>query len=169
MSRRLLLVRHAKSSWDDASLADRERPLAGRGRKAAERMGAHLRTEGHLRPDVVLCSPSRRTRETLGLLKFRDAEVTYDAELYAASGHELLIRARDVRADAEVVAIVGHNPGIQDLSIQLVRDDAQAGAVRLRQKFPTCAVAIFDVDCEWRDVAAERVRLASFVVPKDLP
>jgi phosphohistidine phosphatase len=168
MNRRLLLIRHAKSSWEDASLSDRERPLAGRGRKAAERMGAHLRNEG-LRPDVVLCSPSRRTRETLELLEFPGAEVTYLDELYGASAHVLLAGAREVRDDAEVVAVVGHNPGIQDLSIELASDDAAAGAVRLRQKFPTCAVAIFDVDGAWHDVATGRVRLASFVVPKDLP
>ena len=168
MNRRLLLIRHAKSSWDDASLSDRERPLAGRGRKAAERMGAHLRSEG-LRPDVVLSSPSRRTRQTLELLEFTGAEVTYLEELYGASAHDLLASAREVRDDADVVAVVGHNPGVQDLSIELARDDAAEEAVRLRQKFPTCAVAIFDVDGAWRDVATGRVRLVSFVVPKDLP
>jgi phosphohistidine phosphatase len=168
MNHRLLLIRHAKSSWDDASLPDRERPLAGRGRKAAERMGAHLRNEG-LRPDVVLCSPSRRTRETLELLEFSGAEVTYVDELYGASAHDLLASAREVRDDAEVIAVVGHNPGVQDLSIELARDEAAEEALRLRQKFPTCAVAIFDVDGAWRDVATGRVRLASFVVPKELP
>ena len=168
MNHRLLLMRHAKSSWDDASLSDRERPLAGRGRKAAERMGAHLRSEG-LRPDVVLSSPSRRTRQTLELLEFTGAEVTYLEELYGASAHDLLASAREVRDDADVVAVVGHNPGVQDLSIELARDDAAEEAVRLRQKFPTCAVAIFDVDGAWRDVATGRVRLVSFVVPKDLP
>ena len=167
MNRRLLLIRHAKSSWDDASLSDRERPLAGRGRKAAERMGAHLRSEG-LRPDVVLSSPSMRTRETLELLEFSGAEVTYLDGLYGAGASDLLASAREVRDDAGVVAVVGHNPGIQDLSIELASDDAAARAVRLRQKFPTCAVAIFDVDGAWRDVATGRVRLASFVVPKDL-
>jgi phosphohistidine phosphatase len=168
MNHRLLLIRHAKSSWNDASLPDRERPLAGRGRKAAERMGAHLRNEG-LHPDVVLCSPSRRTRETLELLEFSGAEVTYVDELYGASAHDLLASAREVRDDAEVIAVVGHNPGVQDLSIELARDEAAEEALRLRQKFPTCAVAIFDVDGAWRDVATRRVRLASFVVPKELP
>jgi phosphohistidine phosphatase len=168
MNHRLLLIRHAKSSWDDDSLADRERPLAGRGRKAAERMGAHLQNEG-LRPDVVLCSPSRRTRETLELLEFSGAEVTYLDELYGASAGDLLASVREARDDAEVVAVVGHNPGIQDLSIELASHDAAADAVRLRQKFPTCALAIFDVDSGWRDIAIGRVRLASFVVPKDLP
>ena len=168
MNRRLLLIRHAKSSWDDASLSDRERPLTGRGRKAAVRVGAHLRSEG-LRPDVVLSSPSMRTRETLELLEFPGAEVTYLDELYGAGAGDLLASAREVRDDAEVVAVVGHNPGIQDLSIELASDDAAEGAVRLRQKFPTCAVAIFDVDGAWRVVATGRVRLASFVVPKDLP
>jgi phosphohistidine phosphatase len=168
MSRRLLLIRHAKSSWGDPSLPDRERPLAGRGRKAAERMGAHLRNAG-LRPDVVLCSPSRRTRETLELMAFPGAEVTYLDELYGASAPDLLASAREVRDDAEVIAIVGHNPGVQDLSIELAKDDSTEEARRVRQKFPTCGVAIFDVDGAWPDVATGRVRLASFVVPKELP
>jgi phosphohistidine phosphatase len=168
MSRRLLLIRHAKSSWGDASLPDRERPLAGRGRKAAERMGAHLRNAG-LRPDIVLCSPSRRTRETLELMEFPGAEVTYLDELYGASAPDLLASAREVRDDAEVIAVVGHNPGVQDLSIELAKDESTEEALRLRQKFPTCAVAVFDVDGAWRDVATGRVRLASFVVPKELP
>lgn len=168
MSPRLLLIRHAKSSWDDASLSDRERPLAKRGRTAAERMGPHLRKKG-LHPDTVLCSSAMRTRETLELLEFRGADVTYLDELYGASAQELLEGASEVRAGAEVVAIVGHNPGVQDLAIELTGNDAATGAARLRQKFPTCAVAIFDVDGAWSDLAPERVRLASFVVPKDLP
>ena len=168
MSHRLLLIRHAKSSWDDASLADRERPLAKRGRDAAERMGAHLRHEGQ-RPDVVLCSASTRTRETLELLRFRDADVAYLDELYGASSHELLGSVGEVRDDAEVVALIGHNPGMQDLAIALAGNDATAGAVRLREKFPTCAVAAFDVEGSWRDLGPERIRLVSFVVPKELP
>jgi phosphohistidine phosphatase len=168
MSRRLLLIRHAKSSWDDPSLPDRDRPLAKRGRKAAERMGAHLRRSG-LRPDVVLCSSSTRTRETLELLGWRGAYVSFLDELYAASAHELLESVADVRLDAQIVSVIGHNPGMHDLAIELAGNDDADDAVRLREKFPTCAAAVFDVEGAWRDLAPENTRLASFVVPKELP
>jgi phosphohistidine phosphatase len=168
MARRLLLIRHAKSSWDEPSLPDRNRPLAKRGRKAAERIGVHLRREG-VRPDVVLCSPSTRTRETLELLRFRRADISFPSELYGASAHELLENVSAVGDDAELVAVIGHNPGMQDLAVQLAGNDAVAGAVRLRERFPTCAVATFDIEGTWRDLTPERSRLASFVVPRDLP
>lgn len=168
MSHRLLLIRHAKSSWDDPALPDRERPLTKRGRKAAERVAAHLRRAGH-RPDLVLCSPSRRTRETLELLKLGGADAVVDDGLYGANDDDLLARLRELPEDAGTVAVIGHNPGMQDLAIELVGSDAAAGAVRLRERFPTAAMAVFDVEGRWRDLAPSRVRLASFVVPKDLP
>jgi phosphohistidine phosphatase len=163
-----LLIRHAKSSWDDSTLADRERPLAKRGRKAAERIGAYLRREG-LRPEIVLCSPSKRTRETLEILGLRDADVVFPEDLYSASADELLALVHEVDADAAIIAVIGHNPGMHDLAIKLVGNDAAADAVRLREKFPTCAVAVFDVDRAWRELAPTNARLASFVVPKELP
>jgi phosphohistidine phosphatase len=168
MTHRLLLIRHAKSSWDEPTLADRERPLAKRGRKAAERVGAHLRRES-LRPDLVLCSASTRTRETLELLALRDVDRSIEEELYAATAEELLARLRRVPEEAATVAVIGHNPGIQELATELVGADAAAGGVRLREKFPTGAVAVFDVRGPWRDVASDRARLASFVIPRELP
>jgi phosphohistidine phosphatase len=168
MSHRLLLIRHAKSSWDEPSLLDRERPLSKRGRKAAERVAAHLRRAGH-RPDLVLCSPSKRTRETLERLGLGAVERLVEDGLYGATDDDLLARLRELPEGAGTVAVIGHNPGVQDLAIELVGSDAAAGAVRLREKFPTAAVAVFDVEGNWRDLAKSRVRLASFVVPKDLP
>jgi phosphohistidine phosphatase len=168
MSHRLLLIRHAKSSWDDPSLPDRERPLTKRGRKAAERVAAHLRQAGH-RPDLVLCSPSIRTRETLERLALGAVDAVVEDGLYGANEDDLLARLREVPEGAGTVAVIGHNPGMQDLAIELVGSDAAAGAVRLRERFPTAAVAAFDVKGHWRDLAPSRVRLTSFVVPKDLP
>jgi phosphohistidine phosphatase len=168
MSHRLILIRHAKSSWDDPSLPDRERPLSKRGRRAAERVAAHFRQAGH-RPDLVLCSPSKRTRETLERLGLGAVETVVEDGLYGAADDDLLERLRELPEDAGTVAVIGHNPGMQDLAIKLVGSDAAAGSVRLREKFPTAAVAVFDVEGHWRDLAKSRVRLASFVVPKDLP
>jgi phosphohistidine phosphatase len=168
MDRRLLLIRHAKSSWDDPALPDRKRPLSGRGRKAAARVGGYLRRED-LRPDLVLCSPATRARETLELLGLRDANAVYPADVYGASADELLELVRSADADAATVAVIGHNPEVQDLATELAGNDAAADAVRLREKFPTCSVAVFDVDGPWRDLTPRHVRLTSFVVPKELP
>lgn len=167
MTHRLLLVRHAKSSWDDATLADRDRPLAKRGRKAAERVGAHLRRAG-LRPDLVLCSPARRTRETAERMELGDADLAFEDDLYGAVDDELLSRLRRVPEDASTVAVIGHNPGMQDLAIELAGNDPRRDAVRLRERFPTAAVAVFEVDGAWSELGHATVALASFVVPREL-
>lgn len=167
MSHLLLLLRHAKSSWDEPSLPDRERPLSKRGRLAAERMGAHLRNEG-LVPSLVLCSSSRRTQETLERLDLGDTEARFEDALYGAGEQELLSRLRDVTAGAVSVAVIGHNPGMHDLAIELAGSDLGEPAARVREKFPTGAVAVFEVDGAWRDLAPGRTRLTSFVVPREL-
>jgi phosphohistidine phosphatase len=117
----------------------------------------------------VLCSPATRTRQTLELLGVRKAEIAFPEDLYGASADELLSLVRGVGPEAATVAVIGHNPGMQDLAVELAGNDAAAEAVRLREKFPTCAVAVFDVDRAWHELAPIRARLASFVVPKDLP
>ena len=134
---RLLLLRHAKSSWDDPSLADHDRPLAPRGHRAAERMADHLRSSVP-HPDLVLCSPALRTRETLDRMSnaFGDAEVVVDDELYGAGDDELLERLRAVDDRFETVAVIGHNPGIHDLAIALAGSGAEPGADARRSSRP---------------------------------
>ena len=166
MTRRLLLIRHAKSSWDDAGLPDHERPLSARGRRSAALLGAYLRAEGLL-PDVVLCSSSRRTRETLERLAIDEAEPRVEDELYGADHRELLERLRRLQ-DAGAVALIGHNPGIHDFAVDLAGPDLGDGAVRLREKFPTGALARYEVDGAWADLEPGRARLVAFVVPRDL-
>jgi phosphohistidine phosphatase len=165
--KRLLLIRHAKSSWDDPALADHERPLAPRGQKAAERIAEHL-GDADVTIDVVLCSSSRRTRETLELLSasFGDAEVLVEDRLYGASAGDLLDRLREVPDGVSGVALIGHNPGIQDLTIELARDGPHVG--RALKKFPTAAVAVLEFDAPWSELASGGARLTSFTVPKDL-
>ena len=164
---RLLLLRHAKSSWDDPSLADRDRPLAPRGHRAAERMADHLRS-GVPRPDLVLCSSALRTRETLDRMSnaFGDVEVVVDDELYGADDDELLERLRALDDRLETVAVIGHNPGIHDLAIALAGSGAERD--RLEAKFPTGALAVLAFDGPWRDVSAGGGRLEAFVTPRDL-
>ena len=165
--KRLLLIRHAKSSWDDPALADHERPLAPRGQKAADRIVEHL-GEADATIDLVLCSSSRRTRETLERLSaaFGEAEVLVEDGLYGASAGDLLDRLHDVPDAVGGVAVIGHNPGIQDLTIELARDGPDVG--RALKKFPTAAVAVLEFVAPWSGLADGSARLVRFTVPKDL-
>jgi phosphohistidine phosphatase len=163
----LLLIRHAKSSWDDTSLPDRDRPLSARGRRAAERIGEHLRSEG-LVPDLVLCSTARRTRETLERLALPEVDARFEDELYGAAAEEIQSRIRSVPPDAGSIAVIGHNPGMHDLAAGLGALDAGEAGVRLRAKLPTGGVAVFDVDEPWSRLGPEGVRLVAFVTPREL-
>jgi phosphohistidine phosphatase len=162
--KRLFLLRHAKSSWDEAGLADRDRPLAPRGRRATKLMARHLRDE-KISPSLVLCSPAQRTRETLEEVG-PSGEVQIEDELYGASETELLERLREVPDTTESVMLIGHNPAIQELAVGL----AGAGDRRadVERKFPTGALATLTVPDHWRELAPGSAELVAFVTPKEL-
>jgi phosphohistidine phosphatase len=128
----LYLVRHAKSDWEDPALADRDRPLAARGRKAASTLAGHIERSG-ISPALVLCSPARRTMDTLRLISgsFRDpVEILVEDELYGAPMGELLRRLRRVPAPTPSVMLIGHNPAIHELALTLLSTGASRGADR---------------------------------------
>jgi phosphohistidine phosphatase len=159
--KRLFLLRHAKSSWDDPDLDDHERPLARRGRKASKRMAGHL-GRGDVEPQLVLCSSARRTRETLERISpalGEEASVLVERELYAASADELLERLRRVPDETSSVMLIGHNPGIARLALLL-------GG--LERKYPTGALATLAFEGSWGDLGPEAAGLVDFVRPKDL-
>ncbi len=167
----LVLLRHAKSSWDDDSLPDHSRPLAPRGRRAAPAVAARLRELGVL-PDLVVSSTSQRTRETvqLALEHLGDAAVDFDEGLYLAGPSHMLRSIRSTSESVETLILVGHNPGMHEIAIALTDREHSTAAARLDAKFPTAAVAVveFDVD-RWDEVGPGEGRLAHFVRPKDLP
>jgi phosphohistidine phosphatase len=169
--RQLLLLRHAKSSWDDASLADFDRPLAQRGREAAPLMGRELARRGWL-PDLALVSPALRTRQTWDLVAAELAQAppaSFPDPLYEASTQTLLTEARRTADNVRVLLLVGHNPGLEDFARELAGDNSDAKALaRLRQKFPTAALARFKVEGSWADLDAGAARLSHFLRPKDL-
>ena len=167
----LYLLRHAKSSWADSSLADHDRPLNGRGRRAAQSMGTHLREEGH-RPELVHCSTAARTRETLAAvvkeLDFAPA-IDWDGDLYLAAPHQMLDLVRSVPETVESVLMVGHNPGTGILADVLCADGDAASLDLMRTKFPTAALAIIDLEVDrWEEVRNDCGRLRSFTRPRDL-
>ena len=166
--RSLYLLRHAKSSWSDPTLPDRERPLAPRGQRDAKRIAGHLVRLG-IAPELVLCSSARRTRETLELLEpaLGAATVRLEAELYGASAETLLERLRAVPEPVASVLLIGHNPGLEDLALEL----ASAGTelARLETKFPTAALATLTIaTATWQRLSRGDAVLAAYVVPKQL-
>ena len=162
------LLRHAKSSWDNPGLDDHDRPLAPRGRKAAKRMARHL-ADGGVAPGLVLCSSAVRTRQTLeriaaGLPEGTPTEI--EDGLYAANASALVERLRRVPDGINGVMVVAHNPGLQDLALLLAgRGD---GLERLREKFPTCALATLACERRWDELHAGSCELVALVVPRDL-
>jgi phosphohistidine phosphatase len=164
----LFLLRHAKSSWDDPGLTDHDRPLAPRGRRAAKAIAEHLCAEG-LAPDLVLCSSSVRTRETLERIAAAlgdEVRVDIERELYAASADRLLERLRAVDDGVGSVMLVGHNPGIEQLAFRLAGDGEKLAD--LRRKYPTAALATLEFDGRWSELEPGAARLADFVKPKQL-
>jgi phosphohistidine phosphatase len=174
----LILLRHAKSSWDYAQLSDFKRPLAKRGKKAAPEMGAALARLG-LRPDLILCSGAARARETLALvlpeLGSQSPPVVYDDALYMALPDGLLTGLHAIKPDHhgksfQCVMMVGHNPGFEELAMLLVGDGPAAELAELADKFPTAGAAVITFDTElWSEVGPGRGRLNHFITPKRLP
>jgi phosphohistidine phosphatase len=161
-TKRLFVLRHAKSSWDNPGLDDHERPLAARGRRAVELLGRHLRESG-IRPALVLCSSSRRTRETLDGVS-PGGETLIEPGLYGASAQDVLDRLRRVPEDVESVMVIGHNPALQTVVLRLVVNGASVPAgsdlEAIQQKFPTAALATLTFDCASSELAPGCAELA---------
>jgi phosphohistidine phosphatase len=170
MSRRLVLLRHAKSSWETAGLADHDRPLAPRGKRAVEALRHHL-AGAHLAPDLVLCSTARRAVETWeGMAPAcPGAPVELAPELYGATAGDLLRRLRQVPSTIECVVMVGHNPGLGDLATGLAASGPADLLRRLQTKFPTGALATLVVPGPWANLRWSTAELADYVVPRELP
>ena len=169
-AKHLFVLRHAKSSWDDPGLDDRERPLAPRGRRAVKVLAEHFEADG-IAPALILCSSSRRTRETfegLGL----GGEALIEDELYAASPAHLLERLQRIPDEVESVMVIGHNPAMQVLVLRLAgvgRDELNGSQLpEVQRKFPTGACATLTFDGAWSALRSGDARLEAFVRPKQL-
>jgi phosphohistidine phosphatase len=167
----LALLRHAKSSWDDHNLDDFDRPLNDRGRQAAPVM-AQMLASLKFKPQLVLCSPSRRTRETLTLIEPVFAKsppaIDFEKRLYLAGASDILARLRLVPAPASAVLVIGHNPGLHALAAHLAISGDAGQLARLEEKFPTAALAVFSFPSPaWGDVTVQSGHLEAFITPKD--
>ena len=166
--KRLRLLRHAKSSWDEPGLDDRARPLAPRGRKATRRLARWI-AENDVRPGLVLCSPALRARETIDPLldALGTPEVVIDERLYHASASGLLHCVRELADTLDEVLLVGHNPGLADLSLMLARPGALRD--RVAAKLPTGAFATLEADAgRWSAIGPATADLVGLVLPREL-
>ncbi len=172
--RQLLLMRHAKSSWDDPRLSDHARPLNARGRQSAAAMRRAMHELG-LAPDMVLVSSARRTLQTLEALEpWDDTPLVEPMDaLYLASAPQLLTVLRGVAETTRSVLLLGHNPGLHELAMLLAGPRAMASGApvtsRLAEGYPTGALAEFAVAGSWRSLGEGGGRLLRFLCPRDLP
>lgn len=166
MTLRLILMRHAKSDWEDALASDHERILNKRGRNSCDVIGPWLARHGYL-PDQVLCSDAARTQETWARLgpHLPDApRVELHSDLYLAGPAKLLSALKS--ATGQTVAMLAHNPGIGDFASGIL---AQRPSHAQFARFPTLStlVADFDID-QWSDLERASGRATDFIVPRDL-
>ncbi|WP_375280209.1 histidine phosphatase family protein [Pseudooctadecabacter sp.] len=162
MTKRLILMRHAKSGWDDPTLSDIDRPLNARGRADATALGGWLKDSAYL-PDAVLCSAATRTRETLALLNIQ-ATVTFMEGLYLAPPAHMMEALKDCSADT--ILLIGHNPGIGDLAQDIVTN---APDHKQFYDYPTGATLVCDLPItNWANAVSRSAQMVDFIVPRDL-
>ena len=168
----LSLLRHAKSSWDSPGLDDFDRPLARRGEEAAPRMGAYMKKH-RIAPQLILCSTAARTRQTLDLVLPHLAgppAVAYEDALYLAAAKALLARVRKIDPKVTHALLVGHDPGMHELAVDLAATGDAEALAALARKFPTAGLAVIGFKASaWSTIASRKGRLELFVTPKTLP
>ncbi len=168
MQRHLLLVRHVKSAWDDRSLSDHDRPLAPRGVNALPLLSDYLAAAGPA-PEVVICSPARRTVDTLAGIRDAlpdEAEIRMEEDVYLAAPQTLLSLVHDIDVDVGCAMVLGHNPGIQDLATRLVGDGDAELRHQLVTKLPTGAAVTLSFDGAWADLGDGLARLEALFMPR---
>lgn len=165
-------MRHAKAEPAAAGTRDIDRPLSLRGRAVAPLMGRYIAAQA-LAPDRVLVSTARRTRETWEALApaLRGSPAfAYEPRLYEAAPKALLALLREVPREVQTALLIGHNPGVQELAALLAGSGDDEARLRLREKFPTAALAVLDFPLDdWGGLKPSSGRLDRFVTPRMLP
>jgi phosphohistidine phosphatase len=168
--KRLAILRHAKSSWDDPKLDDFDRPLNERGWKAARRIGGEMKHR-RMRFDLVLASPAARVRETIDGLQEKfglEVPIRFESQIYAATEATLLELVRGLPDTVSAPLCVGHNPGLERLIVKLARDDQGGLRDRIAGKYPTAALAVIELPAKrWKDVQPGSGEVVDLILPKD--
>ena len=166
--RRLVVLRHAKSAWP-TGVDDHDRPLGPRGLRDAPAAGRAL-AEADCLPDLALCSTAERARHTLELAAAEwgaPPPVRHDPRLYGADVPELLAVVREVPPEIGTLLLVGHNPGLEELVLELAGDALDDALDTVRTKFPTSAVAVLAWRGDsWHDLAPGTALLTGVIVPR---
>lgn len=168
----LSLLRHAKSSWDDPVERDFDRPLNGRGHRAARRMGEWLKENGPLF-DLVVASPALRIRQTIeGVEAGLEAKLrpVFDKRIYMASAASLFELIQETPDDVGHLLLIGHNPGLEDLLLLATEGDVSTLRGEAEVKYPTATFATVELPLDRWAEAEEGLagRLKAFVRPRDL-
>lgn len=168
----LLILRHAKAGSDKPGLSDIDRPLAPRGRAAAPAMG-HFIAAHAMEPDLILCSTAKRTRETLALIHpelLSKPEVVLSEELYLAESEQIRGVIRANSKGCKRIMIIGHNPGLQELVLELAGAGRRSDLAAVRTKFPTAGLAVLNFTAtRWEDATPKTGILRLFMTPRRLP
>jgi phosphohistidine phosphatase len=167
-----MLLRHAKSSWIEPGLDDKDRPLNARGQRAAPVMGRYMAKE-KLVPDLVLVSSARRARDTWKLasaaLKAAPKALIEDQLYDFGNGGRVLDTIRTKADTAQKILIVGHNPSLERLAMRLIGKGEDKLRKRIADKYPTGALAVIDFNAKaWKEVDDAKGTLVAFVRPRDL-
>lgn len=166
--RRLVVLRHAKSAWPEG-VPDHQRYLAPRGRRDAPAAGIALAESDSL-PDLALCSTAVRARQTWELASAEwgtPPPVRYEPRLYAADVPDLLDAIHQVPPEVETLLVVGHNPGLEELVLELAGDSLDDALDEVRVKFPTSAIAVLAWHgSTWQDLAPGTALLTGLTVPR---
>ena len=169
--KRLAVLRHAKSSWDDPDLDDFNRPLNERGWKAARRVGRELKRRG-MRFDLVLASTAARVRETIDGVEEKfdfDAPIQFEQQIYLAGDAALLALVQSLSESISLPLLVGHNPGLERLILNLTGNDPDGLRRRVAGKFPTAALAVIELPAAaWADVKPGSGTIVELILPKEL-
>jgi phosphohistidine phosphatase len=169
---RLLLLRHAKSDWNNAELSDHARPLNERGKQAAPKIGEYIASHD-LEPELILSSSATRVQQTRALVidKFEtDPEVRVLDELYSFSGFQNVLNIiRNQGEKQSPLMMIGHNPTIQDLAMELIGAGNSSARARLNEKYPTAGLAVIDFDIRrWAELQTRIGIIVHFIRPRDL-
>lgn len=169
--KKVILVRHAKSSWDDPTLEDHDRPLNKRGRNAAPVIAGWIGERGHL-PDLVLCSSAARTQETYRLMSSVLPDLPApetEPGLYHAAPADLLARLSDLPDEVVRVMLIGHQPGLGGLARRLAGGTVRPRCAQAFSHFPTAAAAVLEIDIpRWSEIRFGAASFVDFAKPRDL-
>jgi phosphohistidine phosphatase len=167
----LAIMRHAKSDWGDAGLADFDRPLNKRGRAAAERVGLELQ-RNHVRFDQVIASPAVPVRQTLERLQHgygRHLPITFEPAIYEASSATLFALVRKIPASIHAPLLMGHNPGLHQLVLALTSSDDAGLRDSVTENLPTAAFVLIELPAvRWDEVSEGSGTVRELILPREL-